>query len=289
MVTALVPSIALVLAGLQPATESPTPVPVQRPTAVGGNTQPVPDAEPPQAEPPTAEPPDIEQPAPDPGAADPPVDEQPETDVENDVATVEALSMKPGRIDGRLTDGEAAGVPRPGVMVHLQCSCLTETFTTATNDDGRFAVEGLPPGIYTVTANQGGGPSEEMISLSPGEETWVELVLAPPIPTAEIDALHEKRSRAQSMIAGGGVLGVTALLLMIGSLVEGAKRDCLFGQETCEAAPRPAVTRGLGISAGVLAAGGATLIGIGVHRLRKLRPSVSLGDDSVAFTLSGRF
>ncbi len=274
-------SLALLLAAPQPNTG---PVRVQRPGSLN--------EAPPVAEtPPAADVPAQDEPAAATDAApdEPLVAAEPEPPVEADSPTVEDILLQTGRIDGVLTDGEAKGVPRPGLVVQLHCTCLDETFTTTTNDSGRFAVEGLPAGIYTIVADQGGGPSEQVVALSPGDEGYVELVLEPPTTTIELDERRRAMSRAQTMVAGGGLMGVTALLLLIGSAVENAKHECKFGLEDCAGAPRPSVTRGLAISGAVLAAGGAALVGVGVHRLRKLRAGFAADDNSVALTLTGRF
>ncbi len=193
------------------------------------------------------------------------------------------------RIRGRLFDREIAGAPLANTRVELTCPCLIEAITAFTDELGDFEVDELPAGVYTVRAERGGPPSSRIVSLSSAQTVEVELTLAPPTPTEEIERRAAIETRARTLIAMGGVAEVAAIGLLIATGVENSKPDCNFGLDDCADAPRPKLAAGLGITGGIMAAGGAALIGIGVHRLRRLRAEIAVADGEVAFVLSGKF
>ncbi|MEX1361746.1 MAG: carboxypeptidase-like regulatory domain-containing protein [Nannocystaceae bacterium] len=265
-------ALALVLATTAPSPETPPPVPIQRPAAL----EPVPEV-PAPAEP-EPEPAPLVQPEP---ATRPPAEPAPLVEAEPAPAR--------GTIEGTATDTEVDGYPLASVQVTLLCSCLAEPFMTFTNSRGRYRVEELPPGIYTIVSDRGGPPTERVVTLAPGQGARVDFRVAPPTTTEELDRRRFEAARAHTMISIGGVSGVAGLLLLIGAAVEGAKRECQFGLDDCAAAPRPALTRGLAIGGAILVSGGAALVGLGVHRQRKLRASIAADDRSAAIVLTGRF
>ena len=193
------------------------------------------------------------------------------------------------RIHGRLYDREIAGAPLANTRVELSCPCLIETVTAFTDATGDFEVDELPPGVYTVRAERGGPPSSQIVSVGPAQTIEVELTLAPPTTTEELERRAGIESRARTMIAMGGVAEVAAIGLLVATGVENSKPACNFDLDDCAAAPRPKLAAALGITGGLLAAGGAALIGVGVHRLRRLRAEIAISDGEVAFVFSGKF
>lgn len=107
--------------------------------------------------------------------------------------------------------------------------------------------------------------------------------------TIDLDDLDRKLRRAEGLIAGGSVMGIAGLVMLIGAATEAAKPACKFDQDTCANAPRPAVARGLGIGSAIAIVGGATMLGLGLHRRHKIRTVFSGDTNSVALTLHGRF
>ena len=95
--------------------------------------------------------------------------------------------------------------------------------------------------------------------------------------------------RAQTAIAAGSIAALAGFVLVIAAGVEGAKPDCKFGLDECSNAPRPRVTTGLAIGAAVLLAGGGTLLGVGIYKLRRVRASLAVDGRSAGLVLSGRF
>jgi hypothetical protein len=256
----------------------PTSVPIQRPGAVA--PAPAPEA----AEPAAAqrEPTPQPEPAPDPQPLPESAPAPPES---SPFGQTDGL----GVIEGIVTDVEVSGVPIVGANVQLVCPCLPEPATATTDIEGRFFHEGLPPGTYTVIVERGGRPTRKTISLGVGATQRVALTVSPPTSTAELDRRRIDDQRARTLIATGSVAGAAALFMLIGAAVEANKPECKFDLDDCAAAPRPNVTRGLGIGGAVLAIVGGTLIGVGVHKLRKLRARVELDDRAVALVVGGRF
>jgi hypothetical protein len=271
---AILQALALLIAA--PAPDAATPVPIQRPE----NLQPLPEAPSPAPEP-------APQPEPEPApAADP-------------APSVTAPAVVPGppeptatdraEIEGWLVDRELAGAPITGAGVELSCTCLPGKLFTTSDEEGHFAFADLPAGVYTVVADRGGPATQRTVALARGQRADVELRVAPPTPTVEIDRRHREEARARTMLGIGGVAAVGAVILLLSAGVERAKHDCQFGLEDCARGPRPGVTMGLGIAGGLLAVGGGTLIGVGAHRLRKLRASIAVQDGTLALRVAGRF
>lgn len=196
---------------------------------------------------------------------------------------------KSGIISGRISDTEIVGHPVSGARVELICTCLKEQLIATTGPEGEFSFEALPAGVYTVHATRGGERSTARVSMSTGNRQRVELAVGPPFTTEFVKQNYLAQSRAKTMIGAGGVLEVAALLLLIGAVVENRKPDCMFERDTCDDAPRPAVTTGLGIGSGVAAATGALLIGLGIRDLRRLRAEIDLDEESAMLRFSGRF
>jgi hypothetical protein len=68
-----------------------------------------------------------------------------------------------GRIEGKVTDPKNAAIPNAAVTVTNQVT--KQEFTATTDSQGRYKVEGLPAGIYTVRVVVKGfndGRSEEV-------------------------------------------------------------------------------------------------------------------------------
>ena len=96
-------------------------------------------------------------------------------------------------------------------------------------------------------------------------------------------------ARARTLIAAGALSGFASALMLVMAGVEANKPDCDFDRVRCDDAPRPSVARGLGIAGGILAVGGATMLGLGIRRNRRLRAGVVADDQSAALLLRGRF
>src|SRR5687767_3066965 len=72
-------------------------------------------------------------------------------------------SQTTGSIEGRVLDGESS--PLAGALVTVRSPSLQGTRTASTDPDGRFLIQGLPPGDYSVRA--------EFTGLPPVEQTGV--------------------------------------------------------------------------------------------------------------------
>jgi hypothetical protein len=286
---AIVQALALVFVA---PTAGGAPVPIQRPDALAPEAPPVEAVPPAEATPPAeAVPPAEATPAPEPvpvADPEPPAETTPLEPAPEPEAPLEATADR-GEIEGWLTDRALAGAPIAGAGVELSCTCLPGKLFTISDDQGHFQFDGLPAGVYTVVADRGGPATRRTVALANGQSADVELRVAPPLDTVEIDRREREASRARSMLAIGGVAAVGAMILFIAAGVEGAKHDCQFGLDDCARAPRPKVTAGLAIGGGILAVGGGTLIGLGAHRLRKLRASIAVQDGTLALRVAGRF
>jgi hypothetical protein len=268
------------------AMQAPEPVPIQRPAAL----EPTPRVPaPPAAEPSEAAIPLAPAPAPVAPAVPEPEPAPPEPEVGFAPLDQRPGAIPEGRIEGLLLDREQAGVPLPHTVVELSCTCLPATMTTVTDETGRYVAESLPPGVYTIRADRGGPPTRQVFSLGLGQFAQVDLTLAPPTSSATLERRAADESRARTMLALGGVAVVGSIGLLIAASVEKRKPECNFGLDDCAAAPRHGLATTLGITGGLFAAGGAALIGVGAHRLRKLRAAVAIEDGEVALLVSGRF
>jgi hypothetical protein len=118
------------------------------------------------------------------------------------------------------------------------------------------------------------------------EVTEDEVAAATP---SDADRREIQLRRSQAAIAAGSVAVLAGLVMVIAAGVEGAKPDCKFGLDDCDNAPRPRVTTGLAIGAAVLIAGGGTMLGVGIHKLRRVRASLAVDGRSAGLVLSGRF
>ena len=107
--------------------------------------------------------------------------------------------------------------------------------------------------------------------------------------TYDLDDSERKLARAQTMIAAGSVAGVGALVMLIAAGVEHNKPPCMFGLDDCSNAPRPAVATGLAIGGALLLGVGATLIGFGAAKQRRLRMGMRGDRTQVSVAISGRF
>jgi hypothetical protein len=153
------------------------------------------------------------------------------------------------------------------------------------------AVESSPASTPTESAPAESAPAEPPPPAAPFEaddDEVTEAEVAAATPT-EADIREIKLRRAQSMIAVGAVAALAGFVMAVAAGVEHAKADCKFGLDDCANAPRPAVTKGLGIGGAIGLVGGAALVGIGVYKLRKLRASVAVDGRSAGVVLSGRF
>ncbi|MEM7156804.1 MAG: carboxypeptidase-like regulatory domain-containing protein [Myxococcota bacterium] len=82
------------------------------------------------------------------------------------------VGRDPGRISGQLIDSRQ-GTPLGSGLVLLTCSCFEEQHEIMTDDEGRFAFEGLPAGSYTVEALHGPIDEVRTLELRAGENGWV--------------------------------------------------------------------------------------------------------------------
>ncbi len=235
--------------------------------------------------------------------AAPPTDAAPPLDVpatdataQPDATEIDATASAPtdgaarlGRIDGRVTASEAPGVAVPGARVRFTCTCLPEPIEVHSEFDGRFGLGELPPGVYVVAIDRDGPRSERTRSLDPGGRTERELAVAPASPVFDLEVHERKIERARLVIAGGSVAALGGLLMIVAAGVEANKPECMFGLDDCANAPRPAFARALGIAGGVVLAGGAALIGVGIARRHKLRAKLRGDLTSIGVTVSGRF
>ena len=282
MLSALIPAVALALA---------PPVPVQRPSAVDGATE----AAPPSAAPPAESPPGQEPEAPPPTEAAPAAEAEAAPTPSPSAAPTpptpepEVEGARGSSITGTLVDTETLGAAIPNVGVELLCTCLEAARRTTTDAEGKFRFDDLPAGVYTLVTNRKGKPTAEVVALGPGEWSEVELAVEPPTSSTELENRETTRRRANAMIAAGGILEVAALVMLLAAAVEHRKPACKFDLQTCADPPRPNVTRGLGIAGGVFAAGGAILIGVGVHRRLQLKARVQASDRGLALGVTGRF
>jgi hypothetical protein len=252
-------------------------VPVQRPAALDGEA------------PPAAEPESESEPEPEPAPGAEPVGV--EDVVVDREATSDPLPPDPAtaRIVGTLVDTEVADAALPRVRVEAVCTCLDVPRVVFTDAKGRFELERLPAGVYTIVATRGGQATREIVAIGQGDAQAIELRVGPPTTTAELDSRDFQRQRAQTLIAIGGVAEIGALVMLLAAAIEQRKPDCKFDRSDCADPPRPAVTMGLGIGGGILALTGAALLGVGIHRLRKLNARIAIDDRTVGFTLSGNF
>jgi hypothetical protein len=74
-----------------------------------------------------------------------------------------SFSQTTGSIEGRVLDGESS--PLAGALVTVRSSSLQGVRSATTGRDGRFLLQGLPPGDYAVRA--------EFTALPPVEQTGV--------------------------------------------------------------------------------------------------------------------
>ena len=278
------PSLVCITLGLAlwgPASAASDPVPIQRPgsmSAPASKSEAAPD---PESEP------DLLGNGPTPRTHEASPELAPENDAK--AASEPRHEARLGVLRGTITDTETEGAFVRGVLVELVCPCLEETRFTTTDDEGRYTFEELPAGVYTVQVTRGGIPTQRVLSVFGERDQEANLRVAPPPTTAQVEDRFRRTQRARTMVAGGGVAGVGALLMLIGAVVEQRKPDCDFGLETCDDAPRPGVTTGLAIGSGILAAGSAALIGLGVHELRRLEAEVQFDEQTVMLRLGGRF
>lgn len=135
----------------------------------------------------------------------------------------------------------------------------------------------------------------EDVAIAPFRTAWDETsaeadaaAAAAPI-TYDLDQDDRKLARAQTMIAAGSVAGVGALVMLIAAGVEHNKPKCMFGLEDCSNAPRPAVATGLAVGGALLLGVGATLIGFGAAKQRRLRMAMGGDRTQVSVAISGRF
>lgn len=194
-----------------------------------------------------------------------------------------------GRLTGRLTEPGESATPIPAATVELTCTCLDRPVRTTTDIQGAFVVDGLPAGDYALSVDLGAGAVVQRVSLTAGGRVHTFLRAAIPNIDAEIAERERKERSAQAMLSGGAIAAVTGLLLLVGAGVEYNKSDCKFELETCANAPRPQLAKALAVGGAFALVAGATTLGFGAHRLRKLRASVQASTTSAALVLVGRF
>lgn len=185
----------------------------------------------------------------------------------------------------------------------------TETAPPAPNETAAPADPVAPDEAAAPTEaaapNEAAAPDEDAAPTETGDATTPAEPTTPPSPaiptdpvdlaqayastTHDLDDRDRQLRRASSLIAGGAVAATAGLVMLIGAATEAAKPECKFDLDTCANAPRPAVARGLGIGSAIALAGGAAMIGYGLHRRHRLMTSFGADANSVAMTVSGRF
>ena len=92
------------------------------------------------------------------------------------------IEIVTGTVEGRLFSPE--GLPVAGASVSLASEDLAAAFAApgATSDDqGAFALPGIPAGTYRMTVRaEGFAPAESRVVVTPGGTAHVDLALAPP-------------------------------------------------------------------------------------------------------------
>lgn len=162
----------------------------------------------------------------------------------------------------------------------------------------------IPPGVPSPSVEASPEPAE-LEAVGPTEAPMMAAPLETEVspPPAEFDttdlsmepwrSLDDSHSRdvalARTMVAGGALSGVAALMMLIASGIERNKPACDFGLSDCADAPRRGVAAGLGVAGGVLLAGGAALVTVGVVRLRRLKVGATVDGRSAMLRVGGRF
>src|SRR5689334_128542 len=87
----------------------------------------------------------------------------------------EALAQAPGSVRGQVTDPSAAVVPN----TNIQVTGAGVTKSAKTDGQGRYAVPGLAPGAYTVTAAAKGFVpfSQQNVNVAAGQATSLDIAL----------------------------------------------------------------------------------------------------------------
>jgi hypothetical protein len=266
------------------------PVPVQRP---GGVAPAVDEAGAPT--PPPAEAIDV-APAPTDTASDTPTAEAPAA--EDIVAPAEtedvalpsaAVAIPKARIRGVVLDTEQSGIGVPDVTIRVACPCLPEPIVMHSDYDGRFELDDLPAGTFTLMLDRGGRRTERIVSVGAGQRVRIQVKVEPPTESVELERREKVERRAAVMLATGAISAIGGFVMVIAAGIEANKPPCMFGLDDCSNAPRPAVAKGMGIGGAVLMAGGAALITFGALSRRRLRAAVAADSQSVGVTLRGRF
>lgn len=284
-------------------TAAAEPVPVQRPGAL---TQPPAPSETPPATSETApaETPPVDTTPSDAPASDATNGTTPSDAAPNEVtpsdATADATTAtdavptqpaepKAARIIGVVLDTEQAGIGVPDATITVSCPCLGEPIITHSDYDGRFTLDDLTAGTYTLRFDRGGRRSERVVSIGTGQRLRLDVKVAPPTETRELERRAKIETRSSTMIAVGSIAAIGGLVMIIGGIIEANKPPCMFGLDECSNQPRPAVAKGMGIGGAVALAGGAALVGFGVAKRLRLRAAIEADNTHAALVLRGRF
>ena len=179
----------------------------------------------------------------------------------------------------------------------------TDAATAPTTDEATTSSGGSPTSEATTeaiteatTETSTQADAAEDAAIAPFRSAWeqqdapddADVAASEPV-TYDLDDSERKLARAQTMIAAGSVAGVGALVMLIAAGVEHNKPPCMFGLDDCSNAPRPAVATGLAIGGALLLGVGATLIGFGAAKQRRLRMGMRGDRTQVSVAISGRF
>ncbi len=120
--------------------------------------------------------------------------------------TVPAVAQSTGTIEGRITNAET-GRPLPSVNVLVKGVDQNTRRGTSTGPQGRFTVDGLDPGPYTIQSRfVGYAPLSREVRVAAGETTHLNLTLTPRtvgLEAVEVTAQRQAREAAEKIRKAG--------------------------------------------------------------------------------------